>query len=243
MNLDSACSSSLTALHLACQGLRNKETSMVSNIGYSSINLITDDFKGIVGGCNLCYHPDFMRLMSNFNFLSPDSRCWSFDHRANGYARGEGFGVVVVKRLLDAVNDGNTIRAVIRATGLNQDGRTLGITQPNGDAQKSLIESTYRRAKLDMAPTRFFEAHGTGTPVGDPIEAAAISEAFRAFRSAEDPLYIGAVKSNIGHLEGGSGVAGLIKTIMILERGVILPNAGFEQPNPRIDPCKLRIKV
>ena len=123
-------------------------------------------------------------------------------------ATPEGKGVVVVKRLLDALNDGNLIRVVIRATSLNQDGRTWGITQPNGDAHKSSIESTYIRAKLDMAPIRFLEAHGTGTPLGYPTEAAAISESFRAFRSEEDPLYIGAVKSDIDHLEGVSEVAG-----------------------------------
>ena len=185
-----------------------------------------------------------MLIMSNMSFLSPDSRCWSFDHRANGYARGDGFGVVILKKLSDALKDGDTIRAVIRATGLNQDGRTTGgITQPSGEAQRSLIQDTFTKAKLEMGPVRFFEAHGTGTAIGDPTEAKAIGNSFRSFRSEEEPLFVGAVKSNIGHLEGGSGIAGLIKTILILERGLVLPNTGLEKINPMIDTRHLRICV
>lgn len=217
-------------------------SSFFSEVSEVIIQLISL-FQGLVGGCNLFYHPDFMFLMSNMNFLSHDSRCWSFDSRANGYARGEGFGVVIIKRLRDAVKDGDTIRAVIRSTGLNQDGRTPGITVPSGEAQRKLILSTYAKAGLERGPTRFFEAHGTGTPVGDPIEAHAISEAFRGVRTPDDPLFIGAVKSNIGHLEGGSGVAGLIKTIMVLERGIILPNTGLDIVNPGINPDRLGIRV
>lgn len=121
------------------------------------------------------------------NFLSPDSRCYSFDHRANGYARGEGFGVLVLKRVVDAIKDGDTIRAVIRSTGSNSDGRTPGITQPSKDAQERLIKETYEKAGLDLRATRFFEAHGTGTPVGDPIEAGAIGGAFSKHRSPDQP--------------------------------------------------------
>ena len=169
----------------------------------------------------------------------------------NGYARGEGFGVLAVKLLSKAIQDGDTIRAVIRATGLNQDGRTPGITQPNSKAQESLIRETYKQAGLDMGYTRFFEAHGTGmsesirrltgvnqvlgTAVGDPLEADAIGRCFREYRDPGDPLFIGAVKSNIGHLEGASGVAGLIKAVMVLEKGIIPPNTGFERLNPHID--------
>ncbi|OJJ75778.1 hypothetical protein ASPBRDRAFT_38078 [Aspergillus brasiliensis CBS 101740] len=222
MNLDSACSSSLVALHLAAQDLVAGNSSMA-----------------LVGGANIVFHPNFMKMMSSFNFLSPDSRSWSFDQQANGYARGEGIGMVVVKRLSDALRDGDCIRAVIRNTGANQDGRTPGITQPNGLSQLNLIKQTYDQAGLDMGPTRFFEAHGTGTPVGDPIEANAIGQAFRHCRSVEDPLYIGAVKANIGHLEGASGLAGLIKTILVLEHGLIPPIAGFRTLNPRIDANQL----
>lgn len=128
--------------------------------------------------------------MTNLNFLSPDSKCYSFDSRANGYARGEGVGVVILKKLSDAIRDGDTIRAVIRATGSNQDGKTPGITQPSREAQERLIRETYRKAGLSMEPTRFFEAHGTGTPIGDPREAQAIGNAFRQDRSPEDPLHV-----------------------------------------------------
>ncbi|KAL9074826.1 MAG: hypothetical protein Q9161_001964 [Pseudevernia consocians] len=175
------------------------------------------------------------------NFISPDSRCFSFDDRANGYGRGEGVGVLVLKRLGDALNDGDTIRAVVCSTGSNQDGRTPGITQPSRDAQELLIKETYQKARLDMRATRYVEAHGTGTVIGDPIEASAIGRAFHEYRSPEDPMYIGAVKSNVGHLEGGSGVAGIIKTIMVLESGIIPPNANFEQMNPGIDAEFLKI--
>ena len=128
--------------------------------------------------------------MSNLNFLSPDSKCYSFDSRANGYARGEGFAVVVLEKLSRAIRQGHNIRAVIRATASNQDGRTPGITQPSREAQERLIRDTYRRAGLSMEPTRFFEAHGTGTPIGDPREAQAIGNVFRRHRSPEDPLYV-----------------------------------------------------
>ncbi|KAL9059556.1 MAG: hypothetical protein Q9206_001431, partial [Seirophora lacunosa] len=218
VNLDSACSSSLMALDIACQGLRNRDSSMALVAGGSMILAV----EGVLS-------------LMNMNFLSPDGRCYSFDARANGYSRGEGFGVVVIKRLHDAIKDGNTIRAIIRATGSNQDGHTAGVTQPSGDAQARLIKETYRKARLDYTFTRFLEAHGTGTSIGDPIEAAAIGSAFRKARSAEDPLYIGAVKGNIGHLEGGSGIAGLIKTVMVLEKGIIPPNANFQTINPSID--------
>ncbi|PYH86334.1 hypothetical protein BO82DRAFT_380441 [Aspergillus uvarum CBS 121591] len=222
MNLDSACSSSLIALHLAAQELHAGNCSMA-----------------LVGGANLVYHPNFMKIMSAFNFLSPDSRSWSFDSRANGYARGEGLVMLVLKRVADALRDGDCIRAVIRNTGSNQDGRTPGITQPSLQSQLDLIKHTYRQAGISMTPTRFFEAHGPGTPVGDPIEANAIGQAFAGHCTREDPLYIGSIKANIGHLEGASGLAGLVKTILVLEHGVIPPIAGFESLNPRIDAAKL----
>ncbi|KAG8162931.1 hypothetical protein KVR01_007409 [Diaporthe batatas] len=236
LNLDTACSSSITALHLACQDLRSGVTDM-----------------GLVGGCNLIYHPDYMVMMSNMSFLSPDSRCWSLDERANGYARGEGFGVAVIKRLCDAVRDGNTVRAVIRATRLNQDGRTPGLTNPSGDAHKALIREAYRENKIDMEPTRFFEAHSTGklhclwaldgTQAGDPTEANAVGEVFSTIRSEDDPLWLGAVKPNIGHLEAGSGMASLFKAILVLENGVIPPNACFEKLNPRIQAERFHLRV
>ena len=178
--------------------------------------------------------PEVTAGLTNLHFLSPDSVCYSFDHRANGYARGEGFGVIVIKPLTDAIKNGDTIRAVIRATGINQDGRTPGIIQPSSQAQEALIRQTYRDGGLSLAKTRFIEAHGTGTALGDPIEAKAIYNTFKDHRSTSEPMYIGALKSNIGHLEGSSGVAGLIKTVLILEKGIIPPNTWFEKPNPMI---------
>ncbi|KAF3768164.1 polyketide synthase [Cryphonectria parasitica EP155] len=196
----------------------------------------------MVAGCNLTFAPELYQSMSNMNFLSPDSLCYSFDERANGYSRGEGIAVIILKRLSDAIRDGNTVRAVIRATGSNEDGRTAGITQPSGQAQEQLIRETYRKAALSMAHTRYFEAHGTGTPMGDPIEALAVGKAFGDFRSEIDPLYMGAVKSNIGHLEGASALAGVIKAVLVLEKGVIPPNANFEKLNPKIDDKSLGLK-
>jgi acyl transferase domain-containing protein/NADPH:quinone reductase-like Zn-dependent oxidoreductase/SAM-dependent methyltransferase len=194
-----------------------------------------------VAGSNTVFGMDTYLILSNMNFLSPDSRCYSFDHRANGYARGEGFGVLVLKRLEDAVRDSDTIRAVIRSTGSNSDGRTPGIAQPSGKAQEQLIRETYGKAGLSLGATRFFEAHGTGTAVGDPIEANAIGAAFGIHRSADEPLYVGALKSNVGHLEGASGVAGVIKTVLALESGIIPPNTNFERLNPRIDAPSLHL--
>jgi acyl transferase domain-containing protein len=177
------------------------------------------------------------------NMLSPNSRTYSFDFRANGYARGEGIAVMIVKRLSDAIRDSNTIRAIIRSTGANEDGRTPGITQPSQSAQECLIRDTYARAGLSMAHTRYVEAHGTGTPLGDPLEAAAIGNSFRSCRNEEEPLYIGSVKSNIGHLEGASGLAGVIKVVLALESGLIPPNANFEELNPDIDSGYLWVKI
>ena len=150
---------------------------------------------------------------------------------------------MVIKRLSVALRDGDTIRAVIRNTGSNQDGRTPGITQPSEEAQIRLISRTYTQANIDMEPTRFFEAHGTGTPAGDPVEANAIGKAFRHCRSSSDPLYIGAVKANIGHLEGCSGLAGIIKALLVLERGIIPPIAAFESLNHQISSDELHLKV
>ncbi|PQE28875.1 polyketide synthase protein [Rutstroemia sp. NJR-2017a BBW] len=194
------------------------------------------------------------------NMLSVSSKCFSFDERANGYARGEGFAVIVLKSLAEAINARDTIRAVIRATGTNQDGRTQLVTQPSGDAQEDLIRETYKKAGLHPSSASYIEAHGTGTPVGDPIEANAIGKVFRELRRPENPLIVfqyiltahsvgsqsegwGAVKSNIGHLEGASGLAGLIKTVLILERGIIPPNANFRRQNMAIDAEFLKIKA
>ena len=197
-----------------------------------------------MGGCNIILNPDsVMAPLSNMNFLSPDSRCYPFDARANGYSRGEGFGVVIIKRVADAIADGDTIRAVIRGIAANQDGRTPGITQPNCSAQEALIRKTYMSKDLDIGITRFFEAHGTGTPVGDLVEARAISAVFKDVRSSQDPLFVGAAKSNIGHLEGASGIVSIIKATLALEKGIIPPNADYQHPNPEIPVDQWNIKV
>ncbi|EXF80297.1 KR domain-containing protein [Colletotrichum fioriniae PJ7] len=217
LTVDTACSSGLYALHLACQSILNGESDM-----------------SLVCGSNTYLTPECMSFpLSNAGFLSPDGRSYSFDHKANGYARGEGYAFVLLKPLSKALADGDTIRSVIRATGANQDGRTPSITQPSAAAQVELIRRTYAAGGLDLSETEYVEAHGTGTPVGDPIEVSAIGEVFRPHRST--PLWIGSVKSNIGHLEGASGLAGLLKTVFSLEKAIIPPIADFEKVNSAID--------
>ncbi|RYP74561.1 hypothetical protein DL769_003988 [Monosporascus sp. CRB-8-3] len=217
VTLDTACSASLTALHLACQSLRTGESKMA-----------------IVGGTNIIHSPDMMVCMSLLRFFSQEGRCYSFDHRACGYSRGEGVATVILKPLDAALRDGDPVRAIIRNSVVNQDGRTQGITLPSRQAQEALIRSAYDSAGIDPATTGYFEAHGTGTAAGDPLEAGAIATVLGAGRPAEDPIIIGSIKTNIGHLEGASGIAGLIKAALIVENGVIPPNLNFEKPNARI---------
>ncbi|OGM50472.1 putative polyketide synthase, partial [Aspergillus bombycis] len=224
--VDTACSSSLMAIDLACQSIWSGHSSMGLAIGSNTILAVE---------MSLC--------LDNLGLLSKDSRSYSFDQRGNGYARGEGVGVLVIRPLEEAIRNGDTIRAVIRSSASNQDGRTPGIMQPSGTMQEKLIRDTYERGGLSLATTRYFEAHGTGTVVGDPIEARAIGGIFRQYRSADDPLYIGSVKSSVGHLEGASGVAGVIKVVLALEKGIIPPNAGLETLNHRIDDEFLHIKA
>ena len=171
--------------------------------------------------------------MSHHGFLSPSGQCLSFDHRANGYARAEGVGTLILKPLRGAIRDGDTIRAVIRGTGINQDGKTPGITVPSSLAQETLIRDIYRGVGLGFEETMFVEAHATGTAAGDPCESEALARVFGPTHD-EIPLHVGAIKSNIGHLEGGSGVAGLIKAVYALEKGIIPPNANFEVINPKV---------
>ncbi|MCJ1283110.1 hypothetical protein MMC26_002437 [Xylographa opegraphella] len=224
---------------LGCQPCLNaNRISWFFNLTGNSANIDTACSSSLVAldlGSNLI-------SLENLGMLSPDGQCYSFDHRGNGYSRGEGFGVLILKRLSDAIKDHDTIRAIIRNSGCNQDGYTPGLTQPNPLAQEALIRDTYSTAGLTMDPVRFLEAHGTGTPVGDPIESNAFGTAFRQSRTLQDPLWVGAVKANIGHLEGCSGIAGVIKTILILEKAIIPPNTNFEQTNPKIDTEFLHIQ-
>ncbi|KAI0021287.1 hypothetical protein F4780DRAFT_790484 [Xylariomycetidae sp. FL0641] len=218
LTLDTACSSSLVCLHLACDSLLEGESEM-----------------SLVCGAQLHLEPRSMSVQATrLNFLSPDSHCYSFDDRANGYSRGEGFGVLVLKRLSKALEDGDTVRAVIRGTATNQDGHTPSVTQPSPDAQAALIRKAYEPLSWDYAKTGYFEAHGTGTAVGDPIEARGISLVFSEHRSADNPLVVGSVKANIGHLEATAGVAGVIKAVLSMENGAIAPNAMLKRLNPAI---------
>ncbi|KAF2278244.1 uncharacterized protein EI97DRAFT_248698 [Westerdykella ornata] len=217
VSVNTACSGSLVALHLACQSLRSGESAM-----------------GLVCGTNLLFSPESTVGLSNLNFLSPDGQCYSFDERANGYSRGEGIATLVIKPLSAAIRDHDPIRAIIRATGVNSDGRTPGISQPSSEAQISLMRDTYSRFGLDPSLTRYFEAHGTGTQVGDPIEAESIAAVFTENQRSDHLMYVGAVKSNIGHLEGASGLAGVIKAILVLEHGAIPPNHFPAKINPAI---------
>jgi acyl transferase domain-containing protein/SAM-dependent methyltransferase len=227
VTFDTACSSSLVALHHACASIRASKSS---------------SRQAIVAGSNLVLLPDPMVSMNPLHMLSPDSQCFTFDKRANGFVRGEGVGVLILKHIDDAIRDNDCIRAVIRGTGVNQDGRTPGITLPSADAQARLIQTTYDSFNLSTSETSYFEAHGTGTPAGDAIEVAAIASVFNRSNS-ESPLFVGSAKPNIGHLEGAAGIAGLIKSILAVERSIIPPNINFEQPNPklRMDERNLRV--
>ncbi|PYH45916.1 type I polyketide synthase [Aspergillus saccharolyticus JOP 1030-1] len=216
LTIETACSSSMVALHLAARSLHAQESDMA-----------------IVSGANVYSSPHHVLAFSYSGFLGAEGKCFTFDHRANGYSRGEGVGTLIVKDLEKALSDGDTIRSVILATALDHDGRTPGLTYPSGDAQVRLIQSAYQSCGLNPAETSFVEAHGTGTSAGDPIEVKSLAQAFQTPQRGQ-PLYVGAVKSNIGHLEGSSGIAGILKTVLILEAGLIPPNVNFEKVNPQI---------
>lgn len=194
--------------------------------------------QSIITGVNIIESPEFLYRAGSLGILSPDGRCFSFDHRANGYGRGEGVGTLILKPVSAAIRDGNVIRAVVRGSAVNSDGRgTGGITLPNKAAQETLIREVYSRNELDPDQTGYIEGHLTGTQAGDPIEASAIASTFQRVgpkAASKPPLYVGATKTNIGHLEAASGVAQVIKTVLVLEKGMIPPNTNFEKINPRI---------
>ncbi|KAF3386431.1 Compactin diketide synthase mokB [Penicillium rolfsii] len=219
LTLDTACSSSLYALHLACQSLRLKETNM-----------------SLVTGVNLIINPNTSHQLTAMHMLSPEGISHTFDDRANGYGRGDGVGAMVVKRLSDAIRDGDTIRAVIRGSGVNADGKTPSVTQPSSTAQAELINQTYEDAGLDLSETGYFECHGTGTPVGDPLELTAIASTLGAARRAagKPPLHIGSIKPTVGHTEGCAGLAGVFKSILLLEKGMMVPTYGVDRVNPQL---------
>lgn len=225
--VDTACSSALTATHLACQSLWNGESSIA-----------------LAGGVNLILAPVTSIGFSKASMLSPDGRCKAFDSRANGYVRSEGAGVVVLKLLSKAIADGDTVIATIIGTAVNQDGHSQGMTVPSDAAQSTLLEAAYRRAGISPNDVPYVEAHGTGTAVGDPIEAAALGKVLSSDRPADRFCRIGSVKTNIGHLEAASGIAGLIKTALALKHREIPRNLHYLQPNPKIpfDDLKLRVQ-
>jgi acyl transferase domain-containing protein/acyl carrier protein len=215
--VNTACSSSLVALHLGCQSVASGESTLA-----------------LVGGVNLLLAPDSLVAMSKFGAMAPDGRCKAFDARANGYVRGEGGGVVVIKRLSRARADGDRVYAVVLGTAVNNDGFSNGLTAPNPRAQEAVLRDAYARAGVRPDEVGFVETHGTGTFLGDPIEAGALGAVLGARRAGAAPLWIGSVKTNIGHLEAAAGIAGLIKACLSVSRGEILPNLHFETPNPHI---------
>ncbi|KAK3174764.1 Type I Iterative PKS [Lepraria neglecta] len=233
--MNTACSSSLVAVHSAVQSLRNGESKMA-----------------VAGGANLILNPEFMMGETNLHMLSPEGRSRMWDAGANGYARGEGFAAVILKKLSDAIADGDDIQCIIRETGVNSDGRTQGITLPSPEAQTRLIRQVYERAGLDPSlPSdrcQFFEAHGTGTPAGDPMEARGIRDAFfpetkKHSTSDDNIMLVGSVKTAVGHTEGTAGLAGLIKVSNALRRGLIPPNMLFEKLNPKLLPLTSNLRV
>ncbi|KAL4794077.1 hypothetical protein BDV19DRAFT_390587 [Aspergillus venezuelensis] len=224
--LNTACSSSLVAFHLACQSLRTRESTMA-----------------IAGGVSVHLNPDFFMYLSNQGFLGQEGRSKTFDASGDGYGRGEGCGVVVLKRVEDAIRDGDNIRAIVRGTGVNQDGKTKGITLPNAVAQAELIRSTYASAGIDLSDTQYFEAHGTGTQAGDPTELEAVSLTIGSALPADKKILVGSVKPNIGHTEAAAGIAGVIKGVLALENGLIPPNILFNNPNPKIQFQKWKVDV
>ena len=172
-----------------------------------------------------------------------EGRSYTYDHRGTGYGRGEGVATLVLKPLQDAIRDGDSIRSVIRNIGVNQDGKTNGMTFPNKEAQEQLIRSVYAYAHLDPNHTQYVEVHGTGTAAGDPVEAGAVAAALASQRDIKNPLIVGSVKTNIGHLEAASGLAGVIKCTAALENGLIPPNFDFQKANVNIPLAELRLKV
>jgi phthiocerol/phenolphthiocerol synthesis type-I polyketide synthase D len=221
--IDSACSSSLVTIHLACQSLRLRESELA-----------------LAGGVSLILRPETQLAMSKWGMLSPRGRCHSFDAHADGFVRGEGAGVVVLKRLTDAVRDGDRVLAVVRGSAINQDGRSNGLTAPNTLAQSDVLTRALRSADVAAGSVKFIESHGTGTALGDPIEFEALAD---VYGRGDGHCALGAVKTNFGHLEAAAGIAGFIKAALSVQRGQIPPNLHFSQWNPAIDAKPTRLFV
>lgn len=226
VTVDTACSSSLVAIHQACQALRLGECDLA-----------------LAGGANVLLSPATMITFSQSRMLAPDGRCKTFDAAADGYVRGEGCGVIVIKRLEDALADGDRIRAVIRGSAVNQDGASGGLTVPNGVAQQRVIAEALQRAGVAPADVDYLEAHGTGTSLGDPIEVRAAAAVLGAGRDAAQPLLIGSTKTNIGHLEAAAGVAGVLKVVLALEHSELPRHLNFSTPSPHIPWDQIPVRV
>ncbi|ALX16880.1 non-ribosomal peptide synthetase [Burkholderia cepacia JBK9] len=226
MAIDTACSSSLVCLHLACESLRSRETGMA-----------------LAGGVNLMLSPEVMVSFSQARMLSPDGRCKTFDASADGYVRGEGCGMVVLKRLADALADGDRVLGIVRGTAVDQGGGGGGLTVPSRDSQERVIRRALNQAGLAPGDVSYVEAHGTGTSLGDPIEVEALAGVYGPGRTASEPLVIGSVKTNIGHLESASGIAGLIKVLLSFEHDRIPAHLHFTQPNPHTPWQAIPIRV
>ncbi len=212
--LDTACSSSLVTVHLACQSLRRRESD-----------------QALAAGVNVILSPENSIATSRWGMLAPDGRCKTFDASADGYVRSEGCGVVVLKRLGDAVRDGDRVLAVVRGSAVNQDGPSSGQTVPNGPAQQAVLRQALAASRLGPADIDYIEAHGTGTALGDPIELGALDQVFGE-RDGAAPLVLGSVKTNLGHLESAAGIAGFIKTVLSVQHGYIPPHLHFERLTP-----------
>ncbi|GAB1545336.1 hypothetical protein NUACC21_80120 [Scytonema sp. NUACC21] len=226
MAIDTACSSSLVSVHLACQSLRNYECTYA-----------------LAGGVNVILSPENSVALSKAKMLSVNGRCKTFDADADGIVRGEGCGMLVLKRLSDAVANGDNILAIIRGSAVNQDGASSGFTVPNKTAQEVVIGQALAKAKIKPSDVDYVETHGTGTSLGDPIEVKALGAVLGEGRTAESPLMIGSVKTNIGHTESAAGVASLIKVVLALQHQQIPPHLHFSQPNPYVNWDELPITV
>lgn len=224
--LDSACSSSLVATHLACQSLWSGETTLA-----------------LAGGIELLLSHQVTETLAQAGFLSADNHCKTFDAQADGYVRGEGIGIVVLKPLAKALADGDPIQAVIRGTAVNQDGRSNGLTAPNPSSQVVLLQNAYNQVGISTGEVQYIEAHGTGTKLGDPIEIKALSSVLNKDRPINQLCKVGSVKTNIGHLESASGIAGLIKVALSLKFKHIPPSLHFQEPNPYIPFAQLPLRV
>ena len=211
---------------MACQSLR-----------FGEINL------AIAGGVSLMITPDLMVSMSKLGFMAPDGRCKTFDERADGFGRGEGCGIVVLKRLSDAISDSDRILAIIRGSAVNQDGRSTLLTAPNGPAQVALIREALASAQVEPGRIGFFEAHGTGTALGDPIEVEAIAETVGQASAGATPCLLGSVKANLGHLEAAAGVIGLIKAVLALRHEAVPPQVNYSELNPHISLAGTRLSI